>query len=98
MKIDITEKAKVYINQKSISTITFEKRVCSRGWAGPMVEQVVSSTPPQAGEDFNQYDVEGIKVYIDKGFEFTKEHAEVDLRGFLFLKEIILTNIKIVES
>ena len=62
-----------------------------------MVEQVVSS-PPQSGEDFNQYEVEGIKVYIDKGFEFTKEHAEVDLRGFLFLKEIILTNIKIVES
>lgn len=25
MKIDITEKAKAYINQKSISTITFEK-------------------------------------------------------------------------
>ena len=31
MIIDITEKAKAYINQKSISTITFEKRVCSRG-------------------------------------------------------------------
>ena len=96
MKIDITEKAKAYMNQKSISTITFEKRVCSRGWAGPRVETIVSSTHPQAGEDFNQYEIEGIKVYIDKGFEFTKEHAEVDLRGFLFLKEIILTNIKIV--
>ena len=61
-----------------------------------MVEAIVSPTPPQVGEDFNQYDVEGIKVYIDTGFDFASEHAEVDLRGFLFLKEIILTNIKIV--
>ena len=37
-------------------------------------------------------------VYQELIDKFTKEHAEVDLRGFLFLKEIILTNIKIVES
>lgn len=97
MKLTITEKAKTYMNQKSIDTITFKKLVKSRGWAGPMVEELISLEPPQSGEEFMLYEIEGVKVYIDKGFEFTKENSEVDLRGILFLKEFYLTNIKIVE-
>lgn len=62
-----------------------------------MVEESVSSEPPQSGEDFVLYEIEGLKVYIDRGFEFTKENSEVDVRGVLFLKEFYLTNIKIVE-
>ena len=62
-----------------------------------MVEELISPEPPQSGEDFDFYEIQGIKVYIDKKFEFTKEHSEIDVRGILFLKELYLTNIKIVE-
>lgn len=63
-----------------------------------MVEELISPLPPQSGEDFVLYEIEGIKVYIDKGFEFTKENTEIDLRGVFFLKELYLTNIKIIEE
>lgn len=63
-----------------------------------MIEELVSPNSPQSGEDFVLYEIEGINVYIDKGFKFTKENSEVDLRGVLFLKELYLTNIKIIEE
>ncbi|MBP2029033.1 hypothetical protein J2Z35_002871 [Acetoanaerobium pronyense] len=63
-----------------------------------MVEELISPLPPQSGEDFVLYEIEGINVYIDKGFEFTKENTEIDLRGVFFFKELYLTNIKIIEE
>ena len=98
MKFIITEKAKNYLNQRSIDTISFEKKICNRGWAGPMIEAVYSPSSPQVGENYDSYAINGINVYIDKGFKFTEDQAEIDLRGILFLKEIFLSNVKLLQE
>lgn len=87
MNIDIDKKAKEYIREKSnddsVNIIVVE---AGSGWC-VVYEPTVKFGKPSIEEDFQMYEVDGIKVYVLKGLR-DKKKVNISLGRFFWLKTL----------
>lgn len=49
---------------------------------------------PEVPEGFLSYDIEGIKIYIQKSATVGAEHIEFTLKGFWIFKSVVAEGVK----
>ena len=95
MNIIVTDKLKVYLQNKSVTDVTVQK-VSVRGCCGaPSLPTVTEGRPVEEG-NFEVFDAEGLRVFLQKDIRVKKDTLRLDLYGFLFTKEIVVDGIEIL--
>ena len=87
MNIYITDELKIYLKKKSHTSIVLEnimKRVCC---ASPLLPSVRVGKVTNI-DNYHIKDIDGIRVYVHKGIKYAREVLKIDVRKFLFVYEI----------
>ena len=93
MEILIDEKAREFILGKRADTITIKLQKYGGGWAGcTYLPTVYVGTPADVGE-YQEVDVDGIKVFISK-FVDTSRGLKVVASGFSLFKGLAVAPLR----
>lgn len=93
MKFKLTDKLKKRMTEKNVGGILLQSQVKSC-WSGSYAEVSAKFTDTPKGVDFDTYDVDGFKVFVQKGIEANKDIVTIDLGKLLFIERILVNGIK----
>lgn len=93
MKIIITENAKEYIKSKT-ENITIDVEGCASWGVGEPQPVVQLAAPKLNKDDYDVYDVDGIKTYVLCTINAKDDTLTVDLKKVLFSKKLIISGIQ----
>lgn len=93
MIIKIEEKALKYLLQKNKDSILIDMK---RGscWTGGSIPYVAMEKPKNL-EDYNSFDVDGIKVYVAKRIKARNNEIRIVLNSLLFIKSLEVMGVEI---
>lgn len=91
MKINITQKAKEFLQRAKKIELYIERLVVSECCIPLSTPPSVHKGSPRKPEDFYAYDVEGITVYYDRNL-INKPELTIDVQGFGFAKGLYVSN------
>lgn len=93
MKFMLTEQLKEHMKSKNLASITLLTKIRSC-WSGSYAEVSAKFGNKPGGSDIDTYEVDGIKIYMQKGIEAEKEVVKLDLEKFLFMEKISVNGLK----
>lgn len=95
MNIIVSDKLREYLINKAISDVTVQK-VSMKACCGTPSLPTVLEGRPKAEANFEVYNADGLKVYLQKDIRVKRDTLRLDLYGFLFTKEIVVDGVEIL--
>lgn len=92
MKIIIDEKAKKYLENNKMDTLTVEVRGCS-SWSGTIFKPLASVGKPYNVENYDLQNVDGFFIYVMKNIKAVNDTITVSTTSFLFMENLSLQGI-----
>lgn len=94
MKIIIDEKAKKYLENNRMNTLTVELRGCS-SWSGMIFKPLASVGKPYNTENYDLQNVDSFNVYVMKNMKAVDDTITVSTTNFLFMENLVLKGVLI---
>lgn len=87
-KVKFTQSALEYIKDKT-DTVTLLVEI-GRSWAGTFKVPAVYAGKPDAEDQYDFTEVDGLNVYVEKSSPIDTEGLEVDLKGVGMFKKLVI--------
>lgn len=94
MNLVLSDKLKQYLGKKNTRILTVDQVDLKNCWLAPNLPSVMESLPKEP-EKFNKQEVDGITIYLNKSIKFNRETVKLDIRKYLFTKEIFIEGVDI---
>ena len=92
MKVILDDKAKNFLESRSVDSVTVEVKSCS-SWSGTVLRPMASLGKPYSSDNFTSFVIDGVKVFLMNGIRASNDTIEVSTAKFLFMENLIVNGI-----
>jgi hypothetical protein len=95
MKIVLSDTLIKYLSRKNINNVTIDSVKLKICWGRPFLPSVLTGKPDRL-QDFISCRLNEVTFYIHKNLYDNEKELHLDLRNFLFIKEIFIKNFNVI--